>query len=138
MEPVEDAGAFVDQVVVPFGQQPQDRGLVFGLDGPQVVAEEGDLGDVAGVFRVGLAATAGGQQPGPGRQGGGHVHHLLACGGQLLGEGSAQAAGAFDGEAALGPLLAPAHQLTEGPGVDDEPALGHLVARDVDGDGGVG
>jgi Zn-dependent M28 family amino/carboxypeptidase len=102
------------------------------------MAEEDDLGDVEGVLRVGLAVTAGGQQPGPGREGGGHVDDVLAGGGQLLGERAAQAAGALDREAAVGSLLAPARQLAEGPGVDDEPALGHLVAGGVDGDGGVG
>jgi transposase len=106
VEPLQDAGAFVDQVVVPLGQQPQDRGLVLGVDAPQVVAEQGDLGDVAGIVGVSLAVAAGGQEPGPGRQGEGHIDHDLACGGRLLGEGSVQAAGAFDGEAAFGPLLA--------------------------------
>ncbi|GAA2330107.1 hypothetical protein [Streptomyces violaceusniger] len=33
METVDDAGALVDQVVVPFGQQPRDRRLVFGPPG---------------------------------------------------------------------------------------------------------
>jgi hypothetical protein len=79
-----------------------------------------------------------GQQPGSGRQGGGHVDHVLTRGGQLLGERALQSVGAFDGESALGSLLAPAHRLAEGSGVYDEPALGHLVARSVDGDCGVG
>nr|WP_229866319.1 hypothetical protein [Streptomyces spinoverrucosus] len=128
----------MDQVVVPLGQQPKDRALVLGHDGPQIVPEQGDLSHVEGVGGVGLAVAAGGQQPGPGRQRGGHVHHVLARGSQLLGEGAAQTAGAFNREAAFGPLLAPAQQLAEGAGVDDEAALGHLVARGIDGDGGVG
>ncbi|MEU1597894.1 hypothetical protein ABZ468_34920 [Streptomyces sp. NPDC005708] len=55
----------MDQVVVPFGQQPQNRGLVLGNDDPQVVAEQGDLGDVESVFRIGLAVAAGGRESGP-------------------------------------------------------------------------
>lgn len=138
VESVEDAGAFVDQVVPPLGQQPQDRGLVFLNNGAQVMAKECDLSDVEGVPGIGLAVSAGGQQPGPSRQGGGHVDHVLARGDQLLGERVAQAAGTLDRETTVGPLLAPVHQLAEGSGVDDEPALGHLVAGGVDGDSGVG
>lgn len=93
----------------------QDRGLVFLDHGPQVMAEEGDLGDVEGIPGVGLAVSAGGQQPGPGRQGGGHDDHVLARAGQLLGERAAQAAGAFDGEAALGP---PTPSPATSPGID--------------------
>ncbi|MEV8569633.1 hypothetical protein AB0436_29375 [Streptomyces sp. NPDC051322] len=69
---------------------------------------------------------------GPGRQRRGPVHHVLARSSQLLGKGSAQAAGAFDGEAAVGPLLAPAHELAERARVDNEPALAHLVVCPVD------
>ncbi|WP_413105601.1 hypothetical protein [Streptomyces sp. Inha503] len=77
-----------------FGQRPQDRRLVLGLHDPQIMAEQGDLGDVARVVRVGLSVAAGGQEPGPGRQREGHVHHVLARGGQPPREGAAQAAGA--------------------------------------------
>jgi hypothetical protein len=62
MEPVDDAGALVDQVIVPFGQQPQDRRPVFRLDLAQVEPEEGNLGDVLGVGRIGLAVPAVGQE----------------------------------------------------------------------------
>ncbi|MGW2900734.1 hypothetical protein ACWDAO_40725 [Streptomyces sp. NPDC001212] len=40
VEPDDDAGSFVDQVVVALGHQPQDRRLVFRLDLAQVVPEE--------------------------------------------------------------------------------------------------
>ncbi|MFD0297396.1 hypothetical protein [Streptomyces sp. NPDC127118] len=96
------------------------------------------LGDVEGVLGIGLAASAGVQRSGPGRKGGGHVDHVLARRGQLLGERAAQAAGTLDRETTLGSLLALAHQLAEGPSIDDEPALGYLMACDVDSDGGVG
>ncbi|GAA2656019.1 hypothetical protein GCM10010400_11040 [Streptomyces aculeolatus] len=86
METVDDARALVDQVVVPLGQQPQDGGLAFGLDLAQVLPEESDLGNVQSVGLVGLAVPTRCQQPGPGGERGGHVHHLLAGGGQLLGE----------------------------------------------------
>nr|WSY52131.1 hypothetical protein OG999_19720 [Streptomyces sp. NBC_00886] len=138
VEAVDYAGSFVAQVVVPLGQQSQDRRLVFRLDLAQVVPEEGHLGNVQGVGRIGLAVPAGGQEPGPGGEGGGHVHHVLAGGGQLLGEAAAESFGSLDGEAALGPPLAPAHQLPDGPCVDDEAPLGELVSCGVDGDGGVG
>lgn len=71
MEPVQDAGAFVDQIVVPLGQQAKDRGLVLRLNGPQVLAEQSNLGDVQDVGWVGLAVAAGGQQASPRGQGGG-------------------------------------------------------------------
>jgi hypothetical protein len=87
MQPVEDAGALAGQVVTAFGQQPQDGGLVLGGHGAQPRAVQGDLGDAGRIGGVGLAATAGVQQPGPGRQGGRHVQDLLAGGGQLLGDG---------------------------------------------------
>ncbi|WUO09235.1 hypothetical protein OG985_47550 [Streptomyces sp. NBC_00289] len=132
MEAVDDAGAFVDQVIVPLGQQPQDRRLVLRLHLAQVVPEEGDLRDVQGVGCIGLAVPAGGQEPGPGGKGGGHVHHMLAGGGQLLGEAAAESFGTLYGEAVLGPPLAPAHQLPAGPCVDDEAALGELVSCGVD------
>lgn len=93
---------------------------------------------VQGVGRIGLAVPAGGQEPGPGGEGGGHVHHVLAGGGRLLSEAAAETLGSFDGEAALGPPLAPAHQLPDGPCADDEAPLGELVSCGVDGDGGVG
>ena len=115
----------------------EDGGLVLRSDLAQVLAEERDRGDVQGVGGVGLAVPAGGQQACARGQGGGDVHHVLACGGQLLGERAAQVAGAFDGEAALGPRLAPAHQLRESAGVDDEAPLAGLVACAVHGDGGV-
>ncbi|MET8647978.1 hypothetical protein [Streptomyces sp. NPDC004675] len=54
-----------------------------------------------------------------------------------MGEGSSEAAGIFDCEASLGPLLAPAHELAEGSGVHDEPTLADLVAYGVDRNGGV-
>ncbi|MFE6849029.1 hypothetical protein [Streptomyces sp. NPDC057686] len=44
---------------------------------------------------------------------------------------------ALDREAALGPLLAPADQLAEGPRVDDEATLAGFVAGGVAGDSGV-
>ncbi|MFK0047474.1 hypothetical protein ACIQU4_25845 [Streptomyces sp. NPDC090741] len=64
-----------------------------------------------------------------------YVDHVLARGGELLGERAAQAAGAFDGETAFGPLLAPAHELAERARVNDESALGHLMTERVNGDG---
>lgn len=85
MEAVDGAGPLVDQVVVAFGQQPQDGGLVLASDLAQVSAEEGDLRDVECVGRIGLAVPAGGEEPGPGRERRGHVHDVLAGGGLLLG-----------------------------------------------------
>ncbi|MFB7510359.1 hypothetical protein [Streptomyces broussonetiae] len=42
------------------------------------------LGRVKSVCGVGLAVSAGGQETGPGRQGGRHANDILAHGGQLL------------------------------------------------------
>lgn len=88
-------------------------------------------GDVEGVPDIGPAVSAGGRQPDPGRQGGGHIDHVLARGGQLLGERTPQAAGTLDRETTAGPLLTPAHQPADDSGVDYEPALSHLVAGAV-------
>jgi hypothetical protein len=125
------------RVVVPLGQQAKDRGLVLGFNGPQVLAEQSNLGDVQGVGWVGLAVAAGGKQASPRGQGGGNVHNVFPCGGELLSKGSAQAAGTFHCEAALGPLLAPPHQLPEGAGVDDKAPLADLVVRRIDDNCGV-
>jgi hypothetical protein len=123
VQPVEETGAFVGQVIAAFGQQPQDGGLVFGGDDAQVGAVQGDLGDAERVGGVGLAAPAGGQQPGPDRQGRRHVDDVFTGRRQLLGDPSAETACALDREPALRPCLRPLGQLSEGSGVDDEPAL---------------
>ena len=54
VKPVEQTGALPDKVVAPFGQQPQDRGLVFTADQTQVWAEQSDLRDVQSVGSFGL------------------------------------------------------------------------------------
>jgi hypothetical protein len=138
VEPIEQAGALIDQVIAPFGQQPQDRGLVFAADLAQVWSKQCDLRHVKGVGGVGLAVSAGGEQPGTRRQRGGNVDDVLAAGGELLSNTAAQAAGSFYSKASLRPLLAPGDQLPESPGVNREPALSDLVAGTVDGDCGVG
>ena len=116
-------GAFAGQVVAAFGQQPQDGGLVLSRHDPQRRMVQGDLGDAGRVGGVGLAATAGRKQPGPGGQGGRHVQDLFAGGGQLLGDGSSQPIGALDGEPPGRPGLRPGHKLAEGAGIDQQPAV---------------
>lgn len=137
VQAVRGAGALVDQVIVSLGQQSEDRGLVLRGDLAQVGSEKGDLSDVQRVGRVGLAVIAGRQETGPGRQGRGHIDKVLVRSGQLLGGRPPEPDDAFDGEATLGPLLAPAHQLTEGFGVDDGLPLANLVACGIDREGGV-
>jgi hypothetical protein len=128
VETVDDTGPLAGQVVVPLGQQPQDRGLVLRGDLAQISAEERDLGHVESICGVGLPVPAGGQETCPGRQGGRHVNDILARGGRLLGKRPAETAGAFDREPAPRPLRAPVQKPTEGPGVDDEPPLTNFVA----------
>ena len=91
-----------------------------------------------GVSRVSLTVSASGEQSGACRQRGGDVDDTLAGRGELLGDTAAQAAGPFDSEPSLRPLLAPRHQLAEGSGIDWQSALPNLFAGVVDGDCGVG
>jgi len=110
----------VDQVVVTLGQQSQGRGLVHADHAPQIPWEQGDLDDVERVGGVGLAVAVGSQQACSGR---GDVDHVLARGGELLGERAAESAGALHDEPALRPGRAPLQESPDGAGVDDEPAL---------------
>jgi len=66
------------------------------------------VGDAGGIRRIGFARPAGVQESGPGGQGGRDVHDVLAGGGQQLGDATAQAGRALDGEAAVRPAGGPA------------------------------
>jgi len=129
-------GALPSQVVATFGHQPQDGGLVLGRHDPQHRIVQGDLGDTGRIRGVGLAATAGVQQPGPGGQGGRHVQDLLADGGQLLSDGSSQPVGALDREPPHRPPSSPRHKLADHAGIDQQPTLTQRRARGAHGDGG--
>jgi hypothetical protein len=123
VEPVEQAGPFGGEVVAAFGQQPQDHRLVFGGDDAQTaVLVQGDLGDGVRVVGVGLAASAGSQQPDAGGQGCRDVEHVLAGGGELLGDAAAETVRALDGELPLRPARRPREQGTQSASVDREPA----------------
>lgn len=56
VEPIEQPGALIDEVVAAFGQQPQDRGLVFGAHLAQIWPEQRDVRDMKCVCGVGLSA----------------------------------------------------------------------------------
>ena len=66
MEPVHRSGAFGDQVVASFGEQPQVGGVVLGRHPVQPVVVLSDGGDRCGVGDVGLARVPGAEQAGPG------------------------------------------------------------------------
>ncbi|MFE4756753.1 hypothetical protein ACFRIB_42295 [Streptomyces mirabilis] len=40
------------------------------------MAKQSDLGNMKGVLGIGLPVSSGGQQPGPGRKGGGYVDYV--------------------------------------------------------------
>ena len=56
---------------------------------------------------ISLAAVSRLEGPHPRREGRGHIDNVLARGDELLGQQLAQAAGALDAPAALGPLRPP-------------------------------
>jgi hypothetical protein len=64
MQPVQSPGAFGDLVVTVVGKQPQDDGVVLGLDHPQPLVSLSHRGDGHGIGDVGLAGAARPQQPG--------------------------------------------------------------------------
>src|SRR5512132_244739 len=138
MQPAQSAGAFGDQVVAAVAEQPENDRLVLERDWAQPPVVEGSRGDRAGISQVGLAGAAGGQQPGPGRQLGRHVHDLLAGGDQQLGNPAAQAAGALHRPPSLGPLLGPGQQLGRDLAGDRQPLLAEHPAVGIQGDRGQG
>jgi hypothetical protein len=97
---------------------------------------EGGLGDAGRIGGVGLAATAGVQQPGPGGQGGRHIQDLLAGDGQLLGDGPSQPVGTLHREPPHRPPSSPRQELAEGAGIDQQPASAQRPTQRVDGDSG--
>jgi hypothetical protein len=135
MQPVEDAGAFAGQVVAAFGQQTQDRGLVFGGHRTQGWAVQGNLSDAGRIGGVALAPTADTQQPRPGGQAGRHVQDLLTGRRQLLGDGSSQPVGALNGEPRR-PPSGPGRQLAQGADVHQQPTVAQRRAGGVNSDGG--
>jgi hypothetical protein len=100
VQPVEETGAFVGQVIAALGQQPQDRRPIFGGDDAQVGSVQGYLSDAERVGGVGLAAPAGGEQPGPDRQRRRHIDHVFTGRRQLLGDAAPQTTCALDREPA--------------------------------------
>ena len=56
VEPVQGAGPLGHDVVAAFGEQPQDGGVVFGLDLVEASVVLGDGGDGGRIDRIGLAA----------------------------------------------------------------------------------
>jgi len=103
VQAAQGAGALGDQVVASLGEQPQHHGGVLGGDLAQLPVVDRDGSCRGGIGRVGLAGTAGAEQPGAGGQLGGHVQHGLAGGDQLLGDAVTQPRGALHGPPARGP-----------------------------------
>jgi hypothetical protein len=68
VQPVHYVGARSAELVTPVDQQPQRDPGVVGLHPPQAGGAHRDHGNAARVDRVGLAALAGGEDPGPGGQ----------------------------------------------------------------------
>jgi hypothetical protein len=80
----DEFGAVAAELLTTVDQQPQrDRGVI-GAHTSQVRGAQGDQGDAAGVDRVGLAALAGGEDPGSGGELGGHVYDGFAVGDKAL------------------------------------------------------
>jgi hypothetical protein len=91
-----------------------------------------------GVDRVGLAALAGGEDPGPGGQFRGYVQDGLAVGDQALGDVPADAGAAFDGPDAVLMLTTGGEHGLVAVAVGSEPALSDglfAVVDDLDGRG---
>jgi hypothetical protein len=94
-------------------------------------------GDAVGVDRVGLAALAGGEHPGPGRQFRRDVQDGLAVGDQALSDVPADAAAALDRPDPVGVFAASGEHHLVAVGVGAEPALAeHAFALVDDLDGG--
>ena len=146
VQPVDRAAPFAGQLVAAVRQQPQHATVIIRGDAGKIGALSGDERDRAGVDAVGLAAVSRLEGPHPRREGRGHIDDVLAGGDELLGQQLAQAAGAFDAPAALGPLRRPAQQLLrcragcsqsdrgrlDGPGTDRGRGVGSLVRVDTD------
>ena len=146
MQPVDRAAPFAGQLVAAVRQQPQHATVIIRGDAGEIGALSGDERDRACVDAVGLAAVSRVEGPHPRREGRGHIDDMLARGDELLGQQLAQAAGALDAPAALGPLLRPAQQLLrcragcsqsdrgglDGPGTDRGRGVGSLVRVDAD------
>ncbi|CAH0272137.1 hypothetical protein SRABI26_03693 [Arthrobacter sp. Bi26] len=132
VQAVEQPGAFVAQIVAAFGQQAQNRALVFGGHGAQILLPQGRDGNSKRIGRVTLPATAGGKEPDLHGQRGGNIDHGLPTGHKDLGNSASQAVGALDSESAFRPLPGPTQQLPGGAGIDDEPPHRELTARGVD------
>ena len=74
------------QLVTAVGQQPQRHRRVIGGDHPQARAVQPGQRHRMRIDRVGFAALASGEHPGPGGQLRGHIGHRLAVGDQALRE----------------------------------------------------
>ena len=146
MQPVDRSAPFAGQLVAAVRQQPQHATVIIRGDAGEIGALSGDERDGAGVDAVGLAAVSRLEGPHPRREGRGHIDDVLAGGDELLGQQLAQAAGALDAPAALGPLRRPDQQLLrcragcsqsdrgglDAPGTDRGRGVGGLVRVDAD------
>nr|WP_284991233.1 hypothetical protein [Arthrobacter sp. efr-133-TYG-120] len=88
------------EVFAAFGQPAQNRALVFGADGAQILLPEGSDGKGERIGRVTLPAIARGVGPDFHGKCRGDIGNGLAAGNEDLGNSAAQAVGAFDSESA--------------------------------------
>jgi len=137
VQPVDGAAALGGQLVAAIGEQPQQRAVVIGADGGEVVAVLGDDRDAARVDAVALAPVPALQHPDLGGQRRRDIDHGLAGSDQLLGQQAPEPAGAFDRPDTLRPAARPGEQAAECRAVRGQPQLAERFAAAVERGRGV-
>jgi hypothetical protein len=121
----------VAEVFAAFGQQAQNRALVFGGHRAQIRLPQGGIGDGKRVGRVALAATARGEDSdlhGKCRR---DIDNGVPAGHKDLGNSASQAVGALDSESALGPLRGPGEQLSGGASIGSSPTSEGMRGHEI-------